>query len=34
MGVEDVAWAKTVYENAVAKGIGTTLKLWDAPDLA
>ena len=34
MGVEDVAWAKTVYENAVAKGIGTTLNLWDAPDLA
>jgi len=34
MGVEDVAWAKTVYENALAQGIGTTLKLWDAPDLA
>ncbi len=33
MGVEDVAWAKTVYENAVELGIGTTLKLWDAPDL-
>ena len=34
MGVEDVAWAKTVYDNAVAQGIGTTLNLWDAPDLA
>ncbi len=33
MGVEDVAWAKTVYENAVALGIGTKLNLWDAPDL-
>lgn len=34
MGVEDVAWAKTVYENAVELGIGSKLKLWDAPDLA
>jgi ornithine cyclodeaminase len=34
MGVEDVAWAKTVYENAVELGIGTRLKLWDAPDLS
>lgn len=34
MGVEDVAWAKTVYENAVEMGIGTKLNLWDAPDLA
>jgi ornithine cyclodeaminase len=33
MGVEDVAWAKTVYENAVEKGIGTKLNLWNAPDL-
>lgn len=34
MGVEDVAWAKTVYENAVKMGIGTKLHLWDTPDLA
>jgi len=34
MGVEDVAWARTIYDNAVAQGIGTALKLWDAPDLA
>ncbi len=34
MGVEDVAWAKTVYENAVAQGIGTKLNLWNTPDLA
>jgi ornithine cyclodeaminase len=34
MGVEDVAWAKTVYENAVKMGIGTKLNLWDKPDLA
>ncbi|GAA4197584.1 tyramine oxidase subunit B [Microbacterium oryzae] len=34
MGVEDVAWAKTVYENAVEMGIGTQLNLWNAPDLA
>lgn len=33
MGVEDVAWAKTVYDNAVAAGIGTKLNLWDSPDL-
>ncbi|WP_240773617.1 tyramine oxidase subunit B [Plantibacter sp. M259] len=34
MGVEDVAWAKTIYENAVEQGIGTKLNLWEAPDLA
>lgn len=34
MGVEDVAWAKTIYENAVELGIGTKLNLWDAPDLS
>jgi len=33
MGVEDVAWGKTIYDNAIAKGIGTKLNLWDAPDL-
>jgi len=33
MPVEDLAWGKTVYENAVAKGIGTKLNLWDQPAL-
>lgn len=33
MPIEDVAWGKTVYENAMAKGIGTKLNLWDAPYL-
>lgn len=33
MPVEDVAWGKTIYENAVERGIGTRLKLWDAPYL-
>ncbi|UQN14069.1 tyramine oxidase subunit B [Gulosibacter sp. ACHW.36C] len=34
MGVEDVAWGKTVYENALKQGLGTKLNLWDAPHLA
>lgn len=34
MGVEDVAWGKTVYERAVEMGLGTTLNLWDKPALA
>lgn len=34
MPVEDVAWATKVYRNAVERGIGTRLKLWDAPALA
>lgn len=33
MPIEDVAWGKTVYENAKAKGIGVTLNLWDKPYL-
>ena len=33
MPVEDVAWASDVYDNAVAKDIGTTLNLWDSPAL-
>ncbi|GAA1815513.1 tyramine oxidase subunit B [Brevibacterium celere] len=33
MGVEDVAWGKTVYDNAVAAGLGTNLNLWKTPDL-
>ncbi len=34
MPIEDVAWASRVYANAVAKGIGTELLLWDTPALA
>lgn len=33
MPIEDIAWGKTVYENAVRKGIGSKLNLWDAPRL-
>lgn len=31
--VEDVAWATDIYRNALDRGIGTSLKLWDAPVL-
>ncbi|KAA9223440.1 tyramine oxidase subunit B [Corynebacterium amycolatum] len=31
MPVEDVAWATDVYDNALAKGIGTKLNLWGVP---
>ena len=31
MPVEDVAWATDVYDNALSKGIGTKLNLWDVP---
>lgn len=34
MPVEDVAWATKVYRNALERGIGTKLKLWDEPTLA
>jgi ornithine cyclodeaminase len=34
MPVEDVAWGTIVYRNAVEKGIGTQLNLWDTPKLA
>lgn len=32
--IEDVAWGTIIYRNAVAKGIGTVLPLWDSPALA
>ncbi|WP_320039973.1 tyramine oxidase subunit B [uncultured Desulfobacter sp.] len=32
--VEDVAWGTTIYRNALEKGIGTKLNLWDTPELA
>lgn len=34
MPVEDVAWGTIVYRNALEKGIGTKLNLWDVPELA
>lgn len=33
MPVEDVAWGTVVYRNAVARGIGVTLNLWETPEL-
>lgn len=33
MPVEDVAWATKVYRNAIEKGIGVSLNLWDTPAL-
>ena len=33
MPIEDVAWGTVVYRNAVEKGIGTKLNLWDEPAL-
>jgi N-[(2S)-2-amino-2-carboxyethyl]-L-glutamate dehydrogenase len=33
MPVEDVAWGTIVYRNALEKGIGTKLNLWDVPAL-
>lgn len=33
MPVEDVAWATKIYRNAVEKGIGVNLNLWDEPVL-
>jgi len=34
MPVEDVAWATKVYRNALERGIGTKLNLWQTPELA
>lgn len=33
MPVEDVAWATQVYRNALERGIGVKLNLWDTPAL-
>jgi ornithine cyclodeaminase/alanine dehydrogenase-like protein (mu-crystallin family) len=33
MPVEDVAWGTALYRNAVARGIGTLLNLWEEPAL-
>lgn len=34
MPIEDVAWGTIIYRNAIEKGIGTKLNLWDEPKLA
>ncbi|MFL0196629.1 tyramine oxidase subunit B [Clostridium sp. WILCCON 0269] len=34
MPIEDVAWGTIVYRNAIEKGIGVKLNLWDMPELA
>lgn len=31
MPVEDVAWGKIIYDNAVREGIGVSLNLWNGP---
>lgn len=33
MPIEDVAWGYDVYMNAIEKGIGTKLNLWEKPAL-
>ena len=33
MPVEDVAWGTVLYRNAIERGIGTKLNLWDEPVL-
>ena len=33
MPVEDVAWGTKIYRNAIERGIGTRLNLWDEPAL-
>ncbi|WP_028974489.1 tyramine oxidase subunit B [Spirochaeta cellobiosiphila] len=34
MPIEDVAWGTIIYRNALDKGIGKKLNLWDSPYLA
>ena len=31
MPVEDVAWGKVIYDNAIREGIGVNLNLWNGP---
>ncbi len=33
MPVEDIAWGTIVYRNALEKGIGTKLNLWETPQM-
>ncbi len=34
MPIEDVAWGTVCYRNALKQGIGTTLNLWNQPQMA
>lgn len=34
MPVEDVAWATTLYRRALERSIGTSLPVWDTPEMA
>lgn len=34
MPVEDVAWATVIYRNALSRGIGVSLNLWETPELS
>ncbi|MBP3475703.1 MAG: ornithine cyclodeaminase [Lachnospiraceae bacterium] len=34
MPIEDIAWGTIVYRNALEKGIGVKLNLWETPELA
>ena len=34
MPVEDVAWGSICYNKAKELGLGTSLRLWDKPDMA
>lgn len=34
MPIEDIAWGTIVYRNALKKGIGVKLNLWETPELA
>ena len=31
MALEDLSWGYDCYQNALSKGLGTSLNLWDAP---
>ena len=33
MPVEDIAWGSMVYRNALKKGIGKKLNLWETPKM-
>ena len=33
MPVEDVAWGTIIYRNALKKGIGVKLNLWEVPQM-
>ena len=33
MPIEDIAWGTMVYRNALKKGIGQTLNLWNVPQM-